>query len=94
MPQSNLTGCCGHSNEMPTLSAIQVAAYFAMAMVRWASAGLPLVPVTTHNDRDSKCGVCPYRKGAWCTKCRCLIKLKTKLATEECPDTPPRWRRF
>jgi len=79
---------------MPELNAVQVMAYFSMALVRWAMAGLPVVPANTHDDRQSKCGVCPHRKGAWCKKCKCLIKLKTKLATEECPDSPPRWRNF
>lgn len=76
---------------MPDLTWDQVLAHFAMAQVRWAMNGFPVVPPNTHANRHEKCKVCPHRKGVWCKKCKCVCYLKTKLATEKCPDNPPRW---
>lgn len=91
-PLSTMNGCCGQSDEMPDISQLQVVANFAQAMVRWTRAGLPLVSQNVHNQRHGQCQVCPYRQGSWCQKCKCLTYLKTKIATEGCPDNPPRWR--
>lgn len=79
---------------MPELTWSQVMASFAMAQVRWAMNGFPIVPANIKADRGSKCQACPQRKGYWCRLCKCLIYLKTSLATEQCPANPPRWLRF
>jgi hypothetical protein len=44
--------------------------------------------------RAARCTFCPHfaRESAQCTKCTCVVSLKTLLATERCPDQPPRWK--
>ena len=80
---------------MPDLTWAQVIHRFAMSMVSWVASGMPLVSEKVHNERyHGKCMVCPHRRGYWCGKCKCLAYLKTKLATEKCPDTPSRWQSF
>lgn len=45
--------------------------------------------------RQAICAKCPHIQlsGLQCGLCLCLINLKTKLKTEQCPDTPPKWRK-
>lgn len=90
-PVATEMSCCGHDQNMPDLSWPQVLALFAQSMVRWVKGGMALVADRQHGDRLRKCDACPWRKGFWCTKCRCVCYLKAKLATEKCPDSPPRW---
>jgi hypothetical protein len=93
-PVNDMPPCCGHSTDMPDLSWGQVLAMFAQAMVRWVKAGMPLAPDQVHADRLRKCDVCPHRKNFWCQKCKCVCYLKSKVATEQCPDDKPRWLRL
>src|SRR4051812_25487208 len=37
------------------------------------------------------CHACEWFQANTCMKCGCVAKWKTKLATEHCPDIPPRW---
>lgn len=92
--EEEMSDCCGYSRTMQDMSWAQVAAQFAKAMAKWARAGLPRVSAAVHGQRQVPCATCPHRQGYWCGKCKCLIYLKTKLATEQCPDDPPRWRAF
>jgi len=81
---------CVVDEKMPALSWPQVTAHFASAMVRWAAAGMPVVSEQVHGERNVTCKGCPRRNGHWCSICRCLIYLKSKVATEQCPEY--RWR--
>ena len=90
-PISDMPPCCGHSAHMPDLSWAQVLAMFAQSMTKWIRAGLPLANERVHADRLRKCDACPHRKNFWCQKCKCVCYLKTKVSTEQCPDSPPRW---
>lgn len=92
--EETMGACCGYSDAMKDITWPQVLAQFAKAMVKWTRAGLPLVSPAIHGGRQTHCQPCPHRKGYWCSKCKCLIYLKTKLATEQCPDDPPRWKKF
>lgn len=44
--------------------------------------------------REEACEICPYNVDGWCQLCDCLLCVKTLLASEQCPDTPPRWKRL
>jgi hypothetical protein len=46
-------------------------------------------------ERLERCWRCPRYLGAQdqCEKCTCFVSLKVLPATEQCPDTPPRWKR-
>jgi len=86
-------GCpaCIVDESMPELTWPQVTGHFAAAMVRWAAHGLPLTSEDVHGERNLTCAGCPRRKGHWCSICRCLLYLKSKVATEQCPEY--RWKR-
>lgn len=77
---------CVVDEKMPEMTWPEVVAHFASAMVRWAAAGMPLVSEEVHSQRNVTCRDCPRRKGHWCSICHCLIYLKSKLATEQCPE--------
>jgi hypothetical protein len=87
----NPLGCCGQQGDMPDLSWNQVLQHFAKSMVMWVASGMALANERLHGQRHGKCQVCPHKKGFWCKKCKCIAYIKTKLATEGCPDIPPRW---
>lgn len=82
------------------LTVIKMAANFAMALIRWGKAGFPLVSETTFDQRKKTCLECPHIRG-WkdagmtaCSLCGCVngsVSVKLWLATERCPDKPPRW---
>lgn len=90
-PQALTKGCCGADAEMPPLSWAQVLVHFAKSMATWIGQGLPLVDSATHAARYDQCKPCPHFSGFYCKRCKCVAYLKTKLATELCPDDPPRW---
>lgn len=85
VPMRQEPGCCGQKSEMPNLSVLAIAEQFTRSMSSWVAYGMPVATEELHLDRQSKCAPCQFSKGIWCTKCKCLIKLKTKLATEKCP---------
>jgi hypothetical protein len=73
------------------ISGSEVMKRFASSMIEWRRRGFPVVPPAQHETRYSKCQPCQYYRGFLCQKCMCIAYLKTKLATETCPDVPPRW---
>lgn len=95
--------CCGKTRLAPgvdaqlrpvhtKLTAGQVAAQFAKSMIEWKKQGFPLVSEAVHSQRyQSGCQKCPHYRYFLCQKCMCVSFLKTKLATQTCPDNPPRW---
>lgn len=82
----------------PTI--LQMVSNFATSITRWAKEGFPTVDEATFNARVAKCAQCPHQKG-WstigimrCRLCGCANgtkSLKLTMATEKCPDNPPRW---
>jgi hypothetical protein len=61
---------------------------FAQAMTRWKQAGYPVATPAFHNARYQVCLLCPERRGFWCSRCWCLVYLKSKLLTEGCNRWP------
>lgn len=86
-----LAGCCGGSKGEETITWTDVVRQFAEAMLLWAKEGFPTVSRKTHAIRYAKCRLCPFFLNFYCRKCKCVAYLKSKLATESCPDDPPRW---
>lgn len=43
--------------------------------------------------RESICSNCPHNDDSMCSLCSCFIPVKVLLASEQCPDKPPRWNR-
>ena len=71
------------------------------AMLRAAKAVIDGEPVLVGPDerkaRIAMCVMCEHFQPATsttmptCGLCGCVVKLKARLATEDCPDNPPRW---
>lgn len=59
-------------------------------------AGKPiLVPTTILKHRESVCDACKYNDfGTTCRLCKCYIPAKVYVASEVCPDNPPRWKSY
>lgn len=54
-----------------------------------------LAPKSVVAYREAKCRVCRYKEWGQCRKCAgCFIGAKVLVASEQCPDSPPRWRRL
>lgn len=51
-----------------------------------------LVDRVTAANRKGKCGLCPHNRVGVCALCNCVISVKVFVATESCPDDPPRWQ--
>lgn len=78
---------------------LELAANYAKSTARWLRAGKPVVPEDEFHRRLDICMACEHvrlntdgtmRK---CSLCGCRRK-KLERATDECPDSPPRWSRF
>ena len=76
---------------MPPITWVEVARQFASSAIRWTAEGFPVVSTQEHGERYGKCKSCTRFVGFYCSLCRCVAYLKTKLATESCPDQPPKW---
>lgn len=84
--------CCGQKSEMPPITWAEVLRQFAVAMLKWGAQGFPLASAQQHGERYGTCKACPHFVSFYCRLCRCIGYLKTKVATEQCPDQPPRWK--
>jgi hypothetical protein len=94
---------CGFFLEVPNDAKFpslgQQLANAAKAAGRVVGAILKSQPVSVPDDvlasREAICGVCPENVAGRCRKCGCGVKgaigFKTRLATERCPLTPPKW---
>jgi len=51
----------------------------------WRKAGFELVDEATHARRFGKCRQCVWYSAPACTKCWCVIRVKSKLAGMKCP---------
>jgi len=57
-----------------------------------AARSLPLVDEGTHEQRLNQCYTCNKRTNSQCSLCGCFVDQKTWVASEKCPDTPPKWK--
>lgn len=89
-----LTGCCGQpagenqpESKPPAVRWEDVVAQFAKSLTEWVKQGLPLVPHVVHMERVGQCKKddCGEYRDFYCSACKCLVYVKGKLATEDCP---------
>jgi len=69
---------------------------FARAMYHallYLLSGRPVIaPELIRKHREAICKPCRFNDHYFCRRCSCLIAAKVCLASEQCPDTPPRWK--
>ena len=71
---------------------------YAEAVLRWKLAGSPVTPPEELEKRKATCAPCPFFNPVTvgCKVCGCgqdggSLEEKWRMATESCPDEPPRW---
>jgi hypothetical protein len=75
-----------------------------LAKVGAQLAGVPVdqAPANVIAQRRQACSICPHAtkhrtRGltihSLCSRCGCVINAKIRLASEQCPDLPPRWEK-
>lgn len=78
--------CTGNAPvEMPAMSLGEVAAHFAASMRKAVAAGIPLATRKEAATRVLVCRSCPDYRVGQCRICKCLVVVKAKLRTEDCP---------
>jgi len=85
-PVAELT-CCGdaQSGGLKPLSWGEVLVHLMQAMRVWRQAGFPIVSAEDYVKRIRICTGCDHYKWFQCQQCQCVVYLKAKLATENCP---------
>ena len=75
-------------------SFLQMAKNFSKDIIKYVSAGSPVVNKEDYEERLEVCNTCPHliKKKKRCGKCGCYLEHKAKMRTSVCPDTPPRWK--
>jgi hypothetical protein len=58
---------------------------FTQSISTWVGAGLPVAKSESINNRRILCQACEHFNGHLCTKCGCLMAVKIRMATAECP---------
>jgi len=58
----------------------------AGSMVNWTKAGMPLTTPDTLQNRLTTCDACDLYKKPICSKCGCLVFVKARLQTSQCPE--------
>jgi hypothetical protein len=52
----------------------------------WAMAGMPFATPKDLQTRLGTCKTCEHFKNGFCGKCGCVIFVKARLATSQCPE--------
>ena len=63
----------------------------AGAAARFAASGGQLAPDEEKARRAAICGACEHFADGRCRLCGCWLHYKQSMASEHCPDAPPRW---
>lgn len=80
-------------NQPKLPSTITMAKNLAIAMAKHIADGARRVTVPQFQERLGVCNKCPLRLKNRCTHpgCGCFLEIKAWWASENCPDSPPRW---
>ena len=70
--------CCGAVTKIVT---------FATAVAKWFANGCSVVPAGVAEERMEICRACPSFDNGTCSQCSCVLSLKTKSPTEQCPSS-------
>lgn len=78
--------------EFPPL--MEQAANLARAVGRFVASGMKTTTPEEQARRLAICGECPHFSPVppgRCTLCGCVTQLVARVASKDCPDSPPRW---
>ncbi len=77
-----------------TRRTIPTALLAALKALRTLFSRNPVVATPTVQDiRERRCLKCTHLIGNQCGICSCVVSIKVLLASESCPDSPPRWKK-
>lgn len=86
----NTCQCGNPSEEKKTLKSVMSS--YLKSMKKWSEQGFPVVDNNTHQSRINVCNACVHKRKFVCSYCNCIIYIKTKLASEQCPLKDPKWK--
>lgn len=64
---------------------------FLKSIYNWCKSGFKIISKKEQKRRLAICYSCEHFSGIQCKLCGCISGWKTKLASEHCPDEPPKW---
>tara|TARA_R110002167_G_scaffold34630_1_gene110666 strand:+ start:2261 stop:2500 length:240 start_codon:yes stop_codon:yes gene_type:complete len=73
------------------MNVLQLITNFSKEFATFAKKGMPLVSKPVYKERIEACETCPHRKNLKCGLCGCVIAVKARMETTNCPDNPSRW---
>jgi len=76
---------------MSKLSITQMLSNFKKELVEYVKQGAPNVTADQYKQRLLKCNSCEHLKNKRCGLCGCVVEVKAKWATSDCPDN--RWKK-
>jgi hypothetical protein len=71
----------------------RLASNFLNAVYLHIKSGFQHAPREVQKSRLLACRDCPFNKNGRCERCGCILALKVKWASSQCPADPPRWDR-
>lgn len=81
------SGCGGCGSDLPPFpNTLNMALSVGLAVKRWVSSGGQNVDKLERAKRLEACRACPMLDGQRCRKCGCFVKVKSWMATEDCPE--------
>lgn len=89
LPAVSPTDCCPDvvEGEIKPMSLGEVWSHLFASMDEWKKSGFETVSKEVYVKRIQICRECPKGEYQWfqCKQCRCIVYIKAKLATEDCP---------
>ena len=73
------------------MNILQLITNFSKEFTTFAKRGMPIVSKDMYKKRIEICETCPHRKNIKCGLCGCVIAVKARMETTNCPDTPSQW---
>ena len=78
--------------ETPTL--FQMIKSFTKDTAKFVKNGAPIISKDDYAERLDACMGCEHvnKKSMRCGLCGCMLQMKARMKTAECPDKPSRWK--
>ena len=78
--------------EAPTL--FQMLKSFTKDTAKFVKSGSPIISKDEYAERLDACMKCEHvnKKSMRCGLCGCMLQMKARMKTAECPDKPSKWK--